>query len=96
RGLEREERIVGFRVYISDRPGMLGRIATLIGKSGANIIEVWHQRLFLDVPAQGATVDVLIEVKDASHARLVEEALKSDGFSFKRLKASGKDAPGGA
>ena len=92
RGLEREERIVGFRIYISDRPGTLGRIATLIGKSGANIIEVWHQRLFLDVPAQGATVDVLIEVKDAGHAHVVEAALKADGFTFKRLRASGSEA----
>jgi len=50
RELEREHRIVSFRLTIADRPGVLGPIATLLGRLGANILEVDHRRLFLDVP----------------------------------------------
>src|ERR1700693_2535846 len=58
RELEREHRIVSFRLTIADRPGVLGPIATLLGKLGANILEVDHRRLFLDVPAKGAKLDI--------------------------------------
>src|SRR5207247_1357948 len=47
RELEREERIVSFRLTIPDRPGVLGQIATRLGQLGANILEVDHRRLFL-------------------------------------------------
>jgi threonine dehydratase len=52
RELERSDRIVSFRLTIADRPGVLGPIATLLGELGANILEIGHRRLFLDVPAK--------------------------------------------
>src|ERR1700722_7647714 len=39
RELEREDRIVSFRLTIADRPGVLGPIATLFGELGANTRE---------------------------------------------------------
>src|ERR1700737_3964554 len=54
RELEREDRIVSFRLTIPDRPGVLGQIATRLGELGANILAVDHRRLFLDIPAKGA------------------------------------------
>ena len=45
RELEREDRIVAFRLTIPDRPGILGQIATRLGDLGANILEVEHRRL---------------------------------------------------
>src|SRR5207247_3628601 len=68
RELERENRIVSFRLSIPDRPGVLGVIATRLGQLGANILEVNHRRLFLDVPAKGAKLDVTVETRDAAHA----------------------------
>ena len=63
RELEREHRIVSFRLTIPDRPGVLGQIATRLGRLGANILEVEHRRLFLDVPAKGAKLDVTVETR---------------------------------
>jgi threonine dehydratase len=94
RGLEREGKMLALRIWLDDRPGALGRAATLIGGAGANIMEVWHQRLFLDVPAQGATVDIQIEVKDRLHAERVEAALKARGLRFVRLGTSGDGGTG--
>src|SRR4029077_9388866 len=68
RELERENRIVSFRLTIADRPGLLGQIATTLGGLGANILEVEHRRMFLDVPAKGARLDVTVETRDAAHA----------------------------
>jgi threonine dehydratase len=87
RELEREERIVAFRLQISDRPGVLGRITTVLGKLGANILEVEHRRLFLDVPAKGASIDVTIETRDGAHAAAVERALAAEGYAVTRIHA---------
>jgi len=85
RGLERENRIVSFRLTIDDRPGLLGRIATTLGRLGANILEVDHKRLYLDVPAKGARVDVTVEARDAAHAQEIMAAFEAEGFSPLRI-----------
>jgi threonine dehydratase len=80
RELERENRIVSFRLTIPDRPGVLGQIATRLGQLGANILEVEHRRLFLDVPAKGAKLDVTVETRDQAHGEEVFQALEKEGY----------------
>jgi threonine dehydratase len=80
RELEREHRIVSFRLTIADRPGVLGPIATLLGKLGANILEVDHRRLFLDVPAKGAKLDITVEARDHAHSKEIMLALSEGGY----------------
>ncbi len=80
RELEREDRIVSFRLTIPDRPGVLGQIATRLGQLGANILEVEHRRLFLDVPAKGAKLDVTVETRDRVHAEEIFQALNAEGY----------------
>lgn len=85
RELERDNRIVSFRLTIADRPGLLGQIATTLGRLGANILEVDHRRLFLDVPAKGARLDVTVETRDAAHAEEILGVLKAEGFAPVRI-----------
>jgi threonine dehydratase len=85
RELERAERIVSFRLTIPDRPGILGQIATRLGEFGANILGVDHHRLFLDIPAKGAKVDVTMETRDAAHAEEIFRALAADGYQPVRM-----------
>ena len=85
RELERDNRIVSFRLTIADRPGLLGQIATTLGRLGANILEVDHRRLFLDVPAKGARLDVTVETRDAAHAEEILAAFKAEGFAPVRI-----------
>jgi len=80
RELEREDRIVSFRLTIPDRPGVLGHIATRLGELGANILEVDHRRLFLDVPAKGAKLDVTMETRGQAHGEEIFQALEAEGF----------------
>ncbi|MEW6254840.1 MAG: threonine ammonia-lyase [Pseudomonadota bacterium] len=91
RELERDHRIVSFRVTILDRPGMLGQISTLLGKLGANILEVHHRRTFLDVPAKGTRLDLTVETRDQAHAGAIEAALAAQGLPVQRLGAGGAD-----
>jgi threonine dehydratase len=86
RELERANEIVSFRLTIPDRPGVLGTIATRLGELGANILEVDHRRLFLDVPAKGAKLDVTIETRDAEHAGEIMAALNADGYRPVRIE----------
>jgi threonine dehydratase len=90
RELQREQRIVNLRIQIDDRPGILGKIATLLGSKGANILDVAHQRMFLDIPAKGAELDLMIETRDARHAEDVIATIEAQGFVTRVL-----DAPGG-
>jgi threonine dehydratase len=85
RELEREDRIVSFRLTLPDRPGVLGVIATRLGELGANILEVDHRRLFLDVPAKGTRLDVTLETRDAAHAEEILRALAEDGYGPTRI-----------
>jgi threonine dehydratase len=85
RELERENRIVSFRLTIPDQPGVLGTIASRLGTLGANILEVHHKRLFLDVPAKGARLDVTAETRDAVHADAILAALRAEGYAPERI-----------
>ena len=87
RELERGNQIVSFRLIIPDRPGVLGAIATRLGTLGANILEVDHRRLFLDVPAKGAKLDVTIETRNAAHADEIMAAFAADGYMPVRIEA---------
>ena len=87
RELERETRIVSFRLTIPDRPGILGQIASRLGEFGANILAVDHHRLFLDVPAKGAKLDVTMETRDGAHADQIFRALADDGYEPVRMES---------
>ncbi len=87
RELERENRIVSFRLTIPDRPGILGQIASRLGELGANILGVDHHRLFLDVPAKGAKLDVTMETRDSAHAEAIFRALLADGYQPVRMES---------
>ena len=50
-----------------------------------NILEVDHRRLFLDVPAKGARLDVTVETRDAAHAEEILAAFRAEGFAPVRI-----------
>jgi len=80
RALVREKRMTNIRIIGDDRPGLLGLVSKVIGDSGANILEVAHNRIALDVPAKGAEFDILIETRDAQHTQEVIDVLGQAGY----------------
>ena len=85
RELVRAQRIVSLRLIGDDRPGLLATAAQVIGAHGANIIEVAHNRLALDVPAKGAEFDVMIETRDARHTQEIIDALSAAGYPPRKI-----------
>lgn len=88
RGLVREGRLVRLRIGITDAPGVLAKVCGLIGESGGNIVEVYHQRMFYDVPVKQADVDVVVETMDTDHVDEIIRKLKETGFPTRCLNNS--------
>ena len=80
RELVRAQRLVSLRIVGDDRPGLLANVSAMIGNMGANIVEVAHNRLSLDVPAKGAEFDIMIETRDARHTQEIIDALREAGY----------------
>lgn len=85
RELQREGRILTIAVEIEDRPGVLARVATIVGEAGGNIIEVAHNRMLTDVPAKGAELRVSMETRDPGHAQAICQAVRDAGFVVRVL-----------
>jgi len=88
RGLVRTGRIFSLRVDITDEPGTLARVSNIVGESGGNIIEVRHQRLFLDVPAKAAELDLMVETRDQESGSAMVTKLTEAGFTVHILSAA--------
>lgn len=81
RELAREGRLSQLTIDMPDRPGQLARVSTVIGKAGANVVEVYHQRVFTELPAKGTELHLVIETRDKAHRDAVVEALNSADYS---------------
>jgi threonine dehydratase len=80
RELVREQRIVTLRIPIADQPGALSRVTHVIGEQGGNILDVFHRRLSMNVPAKSATLELTFESRDAGHAETIVAAVRAAGF----------------
>jgi threonine dehydratase len=96
RGLVRGGRLVRLRAEISDSPGTLARITQIIGEHGGNIVEIYHQRLFYDVPVKLAELDVVVETRNARHVGEIIVALNEGGFPTRLLSNTAVEVPVGA
>ncbi|MDB2324947.1 threonine ammonia-lyase [Alphaproteobacteria bacterium] len=88
RNMASDGRIARLRIDISDEPGMLAAITASIGRCGGNIVEIYHQRLFYDVPAKLAKIDAVIETRGPQHVDEIISDLRSAGFTVNQLDDS--------
>ena len=88
RNMASDGRIARLRIDISDEPGMLAAITTSIGRCGGNIVEIYHQRLFYDVPAKLAKIDAVIETRGPDHVDEIIADLRTAGFTVNQLDDS--------
>jgi threonine dehydratase len=81
----RDGRVISLRIQIVDQPGVLARLARAIGDAGGNIIEIYHQRLFTDLPAKRADIDAVVETRNADHVKEITASLVAAGFQVRQL-----------
>ncbi len=77
RQLAREGRLSQLRLDIVDRPGQLGEVVGVLSRSGANIVEVSHQRIFTDLPAKAVHLEIVVETRDRAHLDATIAALRA-------------------
>jgi len=80
RELARDGRLARLAIDIPDRPGQLAKVAGVIGGAGANIVEVYHQRVFTDLPAKGTELNLVVETRDVGHLTETVTALEKAGY----------------
>jgi threonine dehydratase len=81
RGMVRAGRLARIRVAIRDMPGELARVAALVGRTGANIEEVEHQRAFTALPVQSAQLEMVLQTRGPEHIDDVLRVLRDAGMA---------------
>ncbi len=92
RGLVRTGRLVRLRAEITDQPGTLAKLTRVVGDEGGNIVEIYHQRLFQDVPVKRAEIDIVVETRNRAHVSALIAAMGKAGFPTRLLSSTALDA----
>jgi threonine dehydratase len=80
RGLALDGRLCRFTATISDRPGGLARVASLIAEEGASIVDITHDRAFSDQDISTVAIHCVVETRDHNHGRQLLNRLSAQGF----------------
>jgi len=80
RALLERRRLWSLRVTLSDAPGALGRLSSLLGEQGANILHLFHDRLAPELPLDYTRVELNLETRDREHGEAVLRALRDAGY----------------
>lgn len=85
----RHETQAGRRVVLltrlPDRPGSLGRLLTLVGDTGANVLHVEHMREGLDLHVRESAIQLVLETRGRGHADEVVAAVARAGYETRVL-----------
>ncbi len=80
RGLVKSGRNTTLKIDLSDRPGQLATICNIIGRMGANIISVIHERNTPSLPINSCVLRVEIETRNTDHINQIKKEIADAGF----------------
>jgi threonine dehydratase len=86
RELARSGRLARLRIRLKDRPGQLFEVARIFDQQQVNILEVYHQRVFTNLPAKGLITDIECETRDREHLDRLVEALRASGYEVRTVE----------
>jgi threonine dehydratase len=82
--VRRHESQVGRRLVllarISDRPGSLAQLLSLVAEQRANLLDVIHIREGFDLHVRETAVQLILETRGSRHAQLVTDAVRQAGY----------------
>lgn len=85
RGMVKSGRLARLRLDIRDVPGALADLCTLLGKLGANIDEVQHQRAFSPASVERAQIEVVVHTRGVEHIAEILDAMRASGYRAERI-----------
>ena len=86
RDLARSGRLARLRIRLQDRPGALYNVARIFDEQSANIIEIYHQRIFTTLPAKGLITDIECETRGPEHLDRLIGALRDWGYEVTQVE----------
>jgi len=86
RDLARSGRLARLRLHLRDQPGALYNVVKQFAEHGVNIIEVYHQRVFTNLPAKGLITDIECEAKDKEQLEGLIANLNSAGYDVRQVE----------
>ena len=85
RGMVRSGRLARLRLDLRDVPGALADMAMLLGRLGANIDEIQHQRAFTSLSVERAQIDVVVHTRGIAHIDAILATLLAEGYHAQRI-----------
>ena len=70
---------------ISDRPGGLAALLTLIAQAGGNVVHADHVREAVSLHVRETGVEIALETRGAEHGEAILASLQAAGYSVRRL-----------
>jgi threonine dehydratase len=66
---------------LPDRPGSLALLLSLVGRLGANLLDVEHIREGFDLHVRETAVQLVLETRGPEHAALVQRTVREAGYA---------------
>jgi threonine dehydratase len=85
-GLTTSGRYLVLRTKISDRPGELLKLLSLVAEERVNVISVEHRREGLDLPLVETEVGLTLATRDREHRDTLLEAMRRWGYAVERVR----------
>lgn len=82
RGLKMSGRSANITIALSDKPGQLSEVSTIIANLGGNVISVNYDSTDLDMNITDCYLKIGIETRDYAHIVAIKQALKDHGFEI--------------
>jgi threonine dehydratase len=79
-GMAAAGRYLTMRVRVGDRPGALAELLALVGRAGANVVDVAHSRIS-GAPLGDVDIDLTLETRGPVHSAEVVAALRTAGHA---------------
>jgi len=86
RDLARSGRLARLRISLQDRPGALLKVMHEFDAHSVNILEIYHQRIFTDLPAKGLVTDIECEARDRQQLEKLIAALRARGYAVSQVE----------
>lgn len=81
RGLKMSGRTANITVSLSDKPGQLSTVSTIIANEGANVVSVNYASTDLDMNITDCYLRLSVETRDFEHIEQIKQALTNAGFN---------------
>ncbi len=86
RDLARSGRLARLQITLQDRPGALFKVMREFDAHNVNIIEIYHQRIFTNLPAKGLITDIECEARDRQQLEALVQALVDKGYQVSTVE----------